>query len=79
MLEPVPPAPHTIASWDDALGAVRASSTDLKILLDDIERANGQWRVALAASLPTLTAGTSCAGRRLCACREADRAPPSPF
>jgi outer membrane protein TolC len=59
MLEPVPPAPHTIASWDEALAALRARSTDLKILLDDIERASGQWRVALAASLPTLTASGS--------------------
>ena len=30
-------------------------STDLRIALDEIERSEGQWRQALAGSLPTLT------------------------
>jgi outer membrane protein TolC len=59
MLEPVPPAPHVVASWEDALGTVRARSTDLRVLLDDIERSNGQWREALAGSLPTIAASGS--------------------
>jgi multidrug efflux system outer membrane protein len=59
MLEPVPPAPHVVAGWDDALSVVRARSTDLRILVDEIERSNGLWREALAASLPTISASGS--------------------
>jgi outer membrane protein TolC len=57
MLEPVPPAPHVVATWDEALSALRTRSTDLRIALDEIERSQGQWRQTLAASLPTLSAG----------------------
>ncbi|HEY3595114.1 MAG TPA: TolC family protein, partial [Polyangiaceae bacterium] len=59
MLTPVPPAPHVIASWEDALAALRSRSTDLRILLDEIERSEGQWREALAGSLPTVVASGS--------------------
>jgi outer membrane protein TolC len=55
MLKPVAPPPNVVSTWDDALGALRARSTDLHIALDEVERAEGQWRVALAGSLPTLT------------------------
>src|SRR5262249_32558245 len=43
----------------DALAELRARSTDLRIVLDEIERSQGQWREALAASLPTLTGNAS--------------------
>ena len=55
MLVPVAPAPHIVASWDEALAALRSRSTDLRIALDEIERSDAQWRQALALSLPTLT------------------------
>jgi outer membrane protein TolC len=55
MLRPVGAPPNVVSTWDDALGALRARSTDLRIALDEIERAEGQWREALAGSLPTLT------------------------
>ncbi|MET0593980.1 MAG: TolC family protein, partial [Polyangiaceae bacterium] len=55
MLDAIPPAQHIVPSWQEALGMLQARSTDLRIALDEIERAEGQWRQALAASLPTLT------------------------
>jgi outer membrane protein TolC len=54
MLEPIAPAPHVVPSWQEALGMLRSRSTDFRIALDEIERAQGQWRAALAQSLPTL-------------------------
>ena len=54
MLQPVAAAPHIVATWDEALSAVRARSTDLHIALDEIERNDAAWRQALAASLPQL-------------------------
>jgi outer membrane protein TolC len=44
-----------LATWDEALAALRARSTDLRIALDEIERSDAQWRQTLAASLPLLT------------------------
>jgi outer membrane protein TolC len=55
MLQPVAPAAHIVATWDEALSALRTRSTDLRIALDEIERSDAQWRQSLAASLPTLT------------------------
>src|SRR5262249_43341533 len=55
MLEPVAPPPNIVATWDDALAALRARSTELRIALDEIEVSEGNWRAALAGSLPTLT------------------------
>src|SRR5450432_2383982 len=55
MLEPIDPPPHTIATWGQALATLKARSTDLRIALDEIDRNQGLWRQALAASLPTLT------------------------
>jgi outer membrane protein, multidrug efflux system len=71
MLQPVPPPKHIVTSWQEALGMLQARSTDLRIALDEIERAEGQWRIALAGSLPTITGtgnvtanpiGTNCFG-----------------
>src|SRR5262249_7650206 len=55
MLQPVAPAAHMVATWDEALSTLRARSTDLRIALDEIDRSEAQWRQSLAASLPTLT------------------------
>jgi outer membrane protein TolC len=55
MLQPVAPAAHVVATWDEALSALRARSTDLRIALDEIERNDALWRETLAASLPTIT------------------------
>jgi outer membrane protein TolC len=71
MLDPVPPPAHIVSTWQEALGMLQSRSTDLRIALDEIERAEGQWRVALAGSLPTLSGqanvtanpiGTNCFG-----------------
>jgi outer membrane protein TolC len=55
MLAPVAPAAHVVASFEQALAALRARSTDLRIALADIERSEGQWRMTLANSLPQLS------------------------
>src|SRR5439155_10687894 len=36
MLQPLPVAPHLVATWDEALSALRARSTDLRLALDEI-------------------------------------------
>lgn len=54
MLTPVPRAKTEIATWEDALRHVRARSTDLRIAVEDVTRAEAQQRVALAAALPSL-------------------------
>ena len=54
LLEPVPPAAKTVGGWRDALVLLRARSTDLRISLEALVRAQAQTRVALAAALPTL-------------------------
>src|SRR5262245_42254008 len=55
MLEPPAPPLHVVPSWEEALAALRARSTDLRIALDEIERNEGLWRQTLASSLPQLT------------------------
>ncbi|MFY0526062.1 TolC family protein [Archangium gephyra] len=54
MLEPVPPAPVQVGSWDEALELLRQRSTDLRIALAQVESAAGLRRVALAGLLPTV-------------------------
>jgi outer membrane protein TolC len=63
-LAPVPAATLVLSSWTDALAHMRARSTDLKIALLEVVRAEGQARAALAAALPTIT-GTANATRNL--------------
>lgn len=55
MLVSVPRAKTEIATWDDALRHVRARSTDLRIAMQEVQRAEGQSRVALAGALPTIS------------------------
>ncbi len=54
MLIPVPPASRALANWDEALTMARSRSSDYRIALLEVEKAEGQSRVALAGALPTL-------------------------
>ncbi len=56
MLTPVPQPKRVIATWDEALGYLRARSTDLRVALDQVLQAEAQTRTALAAYLPTINA-----------------------
>jgi multidrug efflux system outer membrane protein len=55
MLAPVPPPKSMLASWEQAIASLRARSTDLRIVLDQVLQAEAQTRIALAAYLPTVT------------------------
>jgi multidrug efflux system outer membrane protein len=55
LLEPVPPAPVQVSSWNEALDLLRQRSTDLRTALAQVESAAGLRRVALAGLLPGLT------------------------
>lgn len=55
MLEPVPPAAKNIANWSEARDHLRARSTDYRTAIDDVTKAEGAWRVALAAALPQIS------------------------
>jgi outer membrane protein, multidrug efflux system len=55
MLAPVPQPKTTISTWEEASAHVRARSTDLRVALAEVERAEAQARAALAGMLPTLT------------------------
>ena len=65
MLAPIAPPPHQVSNWQEALSYLKARSTDLKIALAEVERSQGQWREALAASLPTITASGNITGNLL--------------
>ncbi|NOU30140.1 MAG: TolC family protein [Polyangiaceae bacterium] len=54
MLESPKAAARNLRTWEDAMALVRARSTDLRIAVDDVVRAEGQSRVALAAALPSI-------------------------
>jgi outer membrane protein TolC len=56
MLTPVPAPKRVLASWDEAVGYLRARSTDLRIAMDQVLAAEAQTRTALAAYLPTINA-----------------------
>jgi len=58
MLAPQPRPKIEITTWDEALRYVRARSTDLRIAAAQVEQAEAQARIALAAALPTIN-GTS--------------------
>lgn len=55
MLVPVPKARVEVGTWEEALRHVRARSTDLRIALQEVRRAEAQSRVALAGALTTIT------------------------
>jgi outer membrane protein TolC len=55
MLVPMPPAEKVITTWREALALLRARSTDLRTAYDEVLKAEGQQRIALAAVLPQIT------------------------
>lgn len=52
LLAPVAKASLELRSWDEAMELLRRHSTDERIALAAIERAEGQWTQALSALLP---------------------------
>jgi outer membrane protein TolC len=56
LLAPVPPAEKILSTWKDALQNINARSVDLAMAVQDVEKAEGNWRLALASALPTLSA-----------------------
>lgn len=56
LLTPVPPPPHVLASWREALNIISARSADLAVATQEVQRAEGLQRQALAAALPSLNA-----------------------
>jgi outer membrane protein TolC len=56
MLAPVPSPKRVLSSWDEAVHYLRARSTDLKIVVDQVLQAEAQTRIALAQYLPSLQA-----------------------
>jgi outer membrane protein TolC len=55
MLEPVPPAPNILGSWNDAIRFVHQRSTAFRIAVAGVEQASAQSRRALAGSLPIIS------------------------
>jgi multidrug efflux system outer membrane protein len=54
MLAPVPLPKGVLASWEQGIAYLRARSTDLRIVLEQVLQAEAQTRIALAAYLPTI-------------------------
>jgi outer membrane protein TolC len=63
MLAPVPPATKTLANWKEALNYITNRSIDVAIAFQEIERAEGLRRQALAGALPTLNAQGTVTGQ----------------
>ncbi len=59
MLDPLPASARTVATWEDVLSLVRARSTDLRVAFDEVEKAEGQSRIALAGALTQVNASAS--------------------
>ncbi|MGK3994022.1 TolC family protein [Sorangium sp. So ce1024] len=55
-LAPVPPPARTLASWNEARAVIDQRSADLAIAVQEVARAEGVARRALAAALPSLDA-----------------------
>jgi multidrug efflux system outer membrane protein len=56
MLEPLPAPSRMVATWEDVLSLVRSRSTDLRLAFDEVQKAEGQSRIALAGALTQLNA-----------------------
>ncbi len=59
MLAPVPAPARRLHKWEEALAFIKARSTDLRTAEIEINRAEAQWRQALAGALPSLNANGS--------------------
>ena len=55
-LAPLPPAKHILTSWNEIRDLLRARSTDMRVAIDEVGRAEAQRRVALAGVLGNITA-----------------------
>ncbi|XXX81938.1 TolC family protein [Sorangium sp. So ce134] len=55
-LAPVPPAARTLASWNEARSIIEQRSVDLVVAVQEVARAEGSARRALAQALPSLDA-----------------------
>ena len=55
MLAPVPPPRRIINTWKEAIAALHARSTDLRISLDQVLQAEAATRIALAQYLPQVS------------------------
>lgn len=64
MLVPVPAAPHSISSWEEALNYLRARLTDLQTALAQVRQAEGNTRLELANVLTTIN-GSAAATQNL--------------
>lgn len=64
MLAAPKPALHVVATWQEALAALRRGSTSLKAARARIDQARAQTRVALAPALPSLV-GTGAINQHL--------------
>jgi outer membrane protein, multidrug efflux system len=63
LLTPVPPAPHILGNWKEALSFIMARSTTLATAVQEVVRAEGNSRIALAAALPTITGAVTVTGQ----------------
>jgi outer membrane protein TolC len=63
LLTPVPAPPHVLASWREALTMIANRSVDVAVAMQEIQRAEGLARQALALALPTITATGSITGQ----------------
>jgi outer membrane protein TolC len=63
LLAPVPAAPKVLNNWKEALGFIMSRSTSLATALQEVERAEGNARIALAAALPSITGTLTVTGQ----------------
>ncbi len=54
MLGPVPAPRRVLQTWDEAVGYLRARSTNLKLAVDQVLQAEAQTTIAMAQYLPSL-------------------------
>ena len=59
LLAAVEPPPHQLSSWREAVTLITARSVDLGIAVQEVERARGNARQALALALPTISSSGS--------------------
>jgi multidrug efflux system outer membrane protein len=55
LLAPVPPAAHILNNWKEALNYILTRSVDVATAVQEVEKAEGASRQALALALPTIT------------------------
>lgn len=59
MLAPPPAPARAIGSWGEAEKLIDERSTDMRVATDQVAVARGQWRIALAALLPSVNGTVS--------------------